>query len=205
MVSHEPDRPADRRDAMPMHAPPVTDERQSLLAFLAQQRAAVENAAYGLTEEQARATTTASTLSVGGLVKHVAAAETGWIDRVLGTDQADPTDFGAYLAEFHLTADETLPDVLRRYRQSAARTDRVIGGIDHLEQEVRLAKNVPWFPESATVRWVLLHLIEETARHAGHADIIRESLDGASSGALMAAVEGWPETPWVKPWAPTGS
>ncbi|MGH9017551.1 MAG: DUF664 domain-containing protein, partial [Acidimicrobiales bacterium] len=66
--------PADRRETMPMSVAPVTDERQALLAFLAQQRTAVANAAYGLTEKQARATTTASTLSVGGLVKHLAAA-----------------------------------------------------------------------------------------------------------------------------------
>jgi hypothetical protein len=50
------------------------------------------------------------------------------------------------------------------------------------------------------VRWVLLHLIEEIARHAGHADIIRESLDGATAFPLMAAVEGWPPNPWFEPW-----
>jgi hypothetical protein len=52
------------------------------------------------------------------------------------------------------------------------------------------------------VRWIALHLIEETARHAGHADIIREALDGALSGPLMAAAEGWPPDGWVKPWQP---
>jgi hypothetical protein len=51
-------------------------------------------------------------------------------------------------------------------------------------------------------RWILLHLIEETARHAGHADLIREALDGALSGPLMAAAEGWPADGWVKPWRP---
>ncbi|MGH9017550.1 MAG: DUF664 domain-containing protein, partial [Acidimicrobiales bacterium] len=120
----------------------------------------------------------------------------------LGTDRSDPTDVGTYLGEFALTDDETLAGVLAGYRAAAARTDDVIGAVADLEQDVALAKGVPWFPESATVRWVLLHLIEESARHAGHADIIRESLDGASSGALMAAVEGWPETPWVTPWKP---
>jgi hypothetical protein len=66
-------------------------------------------------------------------------------------------------------------------------------------------KGVPWFPadvEAWSVRWVLLHLIEETARHVGHADIIRESLDGATAIPLMAAVEGWPASPWVQPWEP---
>jgi hypothetical protein len=52
------------------------------------------------------------------------------------------------------------------------------------------------------VRWVLLHLIQETARHAGHADVIRESLDGATAMPLLAAAEGWPATPWLQPWQP---
>ncbi len=52
------------------------------------------------------------------------------------------------------------------------------------------------------MRWVILHLIEETARHVGHADIIRESLDGATAIPVMAAVEGWPVTPWVTPGTP---
>jgi len=64
---------------------------------------------------------------------------------------------------------------------------------------------VPWFPKDVSawsVRWVLLHLIEETARHAGHADILRESIDGATALPLMAAAEGWPEQPWITPWTP---
>jgi hypothetical protein len=62
---------------------------------------------------------------------------------------------------------------------------------------------VPWNRKDLkywNVRWILLHLIQETARHAGHADIIRESVDGATAYPLMAAAEGWPETPWLKPW-----
>ena len=64
---------------------------------------------------------------------------------------------------------------------------------------------MPWFPDDIdawTVRWVVLHLITETARHAGHADIVRETIDGASAFPLMAAAEGWPATPWMQPWAP---
>jgi uncharacterized damage-inducible protein DinB len=187
---------------MPLNVPPVTGESESLLAFLAQQRAAARNAAYGLTEDQARLATTASTLSVGGLIKHLAAAEGGWIDRLEQCDAADPTDYAAYLAQFQLTPPESLAGVLDRYEQAAARTDRVIAAVADLDQTVDLPKGVPWFPGEASVRWIVLHLIEETARHAGHADVIRESLDGASAGALMAAVEGWPETAWVKPWTP---
>jgi hypothetical protein len=190
---------------MRMNAPPFSGERESLLAFLAQQRSAVRNAAYGLTEDQARITATASTLSIGGLVKHVGEAERDWIDKVLGSDSSDPTDYRAYLAGFSLGPDETLAGVLDLYAETAARTDAVIADIDDLGRAVELPKGVPWFPETASVRWVLLHLIEETARHAGHADIIRESVDGALAGSLMAAVEEWDPTPWVQPWKPAAS
>jgi len=64
---------------------------------------------------------------------------------------------------------------------------------------------VPWFPkdvEAWSVRWVVLHLIEETARPAGHADIIREAVDGATGFALMAVAEHWPASPWITPWEP---
>jgi hypothetical protein len=80
-----------------------------------------------------------------------------------------------------------------------------MAGIEDLGQEVPVPKGVPWYPSDVdnwSVRWVLLHLIEETARHAGHADILREAIDGATAFPLMAAVEGWPETPWMKPWRP---
>ena len=187
---------------MPMNVPAVADESQGLLAFLAQQRAAVRNAAYGLTEDQARLTTTGSTLSIGGLVKHVADAEQGWTDRVLGGDEADPGDYQVYLASFRLQPDESLAGVLDRYQATAARTDGVTAEVGDLGRAVPLPSGVPWFPEGATVRWVLLHLIEETARHAGHADIIRESLDGAQAGSLMAAAENWEPSPWVTAWAP---
>jgi hypothetical protein len=66
-------------------------------------------------------------------------------------------------------------------------------------------KGVPWYPQDLdawSVRWVLLHLIEEVARHAGHADIVREQIDGATMYALMAAIEGWPATEWLQPWTP---
>jgi len=187
---------------MPMNAPPRSGESESLLAFLAQQRSAVRNAAYGLTEDQARVTTTASTLSIGGLLKHVGAAEQDWIDKVLGCDSSDPTDYAAYLAGFSMGPGETLAGLLDLYAETSSRTDAVIAEINDLGRAVELPKGVPWFPDNASVRWVVLHLIEETARHAGHADIIRESLDGASAGSLMAAVEKWDPTPWVQPWKP---
>lgn len=189
------------------NVPPVADEREGLLAFLAQQRRVLRIAAYGLTDEQARLVPSDSSLSVGGLIKHVAHTEQGWMGTVLRRDvrgtMAERT--ARYLAGFHLAPDETLADVLGFFAQVARETEEIIANIPDLGQPVPVPKGVPWFPsdvEAWSVRWVLLHLIEETARHAGHADIVREHIDGATAFPLMAAAEGWPESPWLKRWAP---
>ena len=190
---------------LPGQAPPKTDERELLLAYIAQQRDGVRNAAYGLTDEQARLTPAASALSVGGLVKHVIAMEEGWIDMVLQRDRGSQEESESnYEDNFRLGQDETLADVLARYDAVAKETEAVVAAID-LDRPVPVPKGVPWFPddvEAWSVRWVLLHLVEEIARHAGHADIIRESIDGATMYELMAAAEGWPATDWLQPWAP---
>jgi uncharacterized damage-inducible protein DinB len=188
---------------MPMNAPLIENEREGLLAFLEHQRQAVRYAAYGLREDQARLRPTPSGLSLGGLVKHLADAERNWTDRIEGLPPGDAT-YEDYLSTFVLTEDETLASVLEQYEQASARTGAVIDGIDDLGLRIPLPA-APWYPdpEGCTVRWILLHLIEETSRHAGHADIIREALDGGLSGPLMAAAEGWPEDGWIKPWRPS--
>jgi len=189
---------------MPMHAPIHDRELDSLLAFLEHQRGAVRHAVYGLTEEQARQTPTGSGLSLGGLVKHLAYGETGWCDRLEGRAAA-PDAFHEYMASFELEDGESLGAALDAYGAAGARTDAAFGAVDDLDRRVPLPPE-PWYPdpERCTVRYMLLHLIEETARHAGHADIIRESLDGAQSGPLMAAAEGWPAEGWITPWRPAG-
>ena len=189
---------------MPGNVNPVKDEREGLLAFLAQQRYVLRLAAHGLTDEQARVKPTASSLSVGGLIKHVAATERSWMDTLLQrpTPESGETD---YAAGFTLGEDETLEGVLASYADAARETEEIIAGIADLGQPVPVPKGVPWFPqdvEAWSVRWVLLHLIEETCRHAGHADILRECLDGATAMPLMAAAEGWPASPWLRPWEP---
>ncbi len=190
-----------------MNTRAVTSERDGLLAFLEQQRQAVRNACFGLSDDQARREPTPSVLSLGGLVKHLAYGERTWLERVQGGGPERDGDMGAAMAEylggFRLSDGESLSGALSAYAVAAAETDRVVGGIDDLDRRVELAP-APWHPdpEGCTVRWVLLHLVEETARHAGHADILREALDGGLSGPLMAAVEGWPEEGWVKPWRP---
>ena len=164
---------------MPGSVPPVADEREGLLAFLEQQRHVLRVAAYGLTEEQLRATPVRSALSVGGLIKHCAAVERSWMDTVLQRKREG--GFEEYQAGFVVEPGETAADVVTLHRHAAAETDEIIAGIDDLGQPVPVPRDSPWFPqdiEAWSVRWVLLHLIEETAHHAGHADATREMLDG---------------------------
>ena len=178
---------------MPGQAPPLTDERDLLLAYVGQQREGIRNAAFGLTDDQARLTPTAGTLSIGGLVKHVTLMERTWIAMV--EQRPDPGGEDGYITGWQFGPDDSLEAAVADLDRAAAETAAAIP----------VPKGVPWFPpdvEAWTVRWVLLHLIEEIARHAGHADIVREAIDGATMFPLMAAVEGWPATDWLQPWSP---
>jgi len=195
---------------MPGQPPPLTDERALLLAYIKQQRDGLRYAAYGLNEEQIRLAPSASALSVGGLIKHVALTERGWIDLVVQRDRggSDEDKWSDYARGFALAPDETLESVLALMDEVAAETEAVVNGISDLNQPVPIPKGVPWYPqdvEAWTVRWVLLHIVEEAARHAGHADIVRESIDRATMYGLMAGAEGWPESPWIKPWKPANA
>ena len=188
---------------MPGQAPPLTDERDLLLAYVGQQREGIRNAAFGLTDDQARLTPTAGTLSIGGLVKHVTLMERTWIAMV--EQRPDPGGEDGYITGWQFGPDDSLEAAVADLDRAAAETAAAIGAVSDLGQPVPVPKGVPWFPpdvEAWTVRWVLLHLIEEIARHAGHADIVREAIDGATMFPLMAAVEGWPATDWLQPWSP---
>ena len=187
---------------MDANVPPVPDERSGLLGFLAQQRRVLKHAAYGLTAEQLRATPSASALSVGGLLKHVAFTERGWANRIAGGPE--PSGEEGYNQQFELAESDTLESLYAEIDAAAAATEVAVADLD-LGHPVPVPKGQPWFPqdiEAWSVRWVLLHLIEEIARHAGHADIIRESIDGATGVELLAGAENWPESPWLKPWRP---
>ncbi|HET6794168.1 MAG TPA: DinB family protein, partial [Acidimicrobiales bacterium] len=181
------------------------DEREQLLAFLANQRYVLRLAAHGLTDDQARLAPSASALSVGGLIKHVAATEAYWVDVVMQRQAPfEPGAAAEYEDGFRLVGDDTLRSVLDRYDEVAAETERVVRSLP-LDHPVPVPEGVPWFPsdvEAWTLRWVVLHIIEETARHAGHADIVRESVDGGTWFALMAAAEGSGPAPWIEPWQP---
>jgi hypothetical protein len=187
---------------VPGTPPSVSTEREALVAYLVQQREGLKNAAFGLTEEQARSRPTVSALTVGGLIKHASITERGWIETMRGN--VGYANEQAYTDSFTLAPDETLGSVIADLDQVAADTEAAVAALDDLDDRVQLA-DAPWYPKDPdgfSARWILLHVIEELARHAGHADILREHIDGATMYELMAAAEGWPETDWLKPWRP---
>ncbi|WP_053914526.1 DinB family protein [Streptomyces sp. SCSIO 75703] len=163
------------------------DERGALLSFLAEQRDAVRRSVLGLTEEQARSRPSASELSLAGLIKHLAEVEQSWIARARQEPPAVDRDQSDWSDCFRLIGDETVASQLAYWEEVAAGTEAYVRGVPSLDDTFPLPK-APWFPpdDRVSVRWLCLHLIRETARHAGHADIIRESLDGASAWDLVA-------------------
>lgn len=186
---------------MPGTPPPVTSEADGLLTYLRQQRAGLANAAFGLTAEQLRATPTSSALSVGGLLRHAAHIEQQWVDMIAGRPGNAST--AGYMDSFALQEGDDVASLTGELDRVAALTEAAVAGMADFGQEVRLTPG-PWIPtgDGYTVRWILLHVLEELSRHAGHADIVREHLDGATMYELMAGVEGWPADEWITPWRP---
>jgi len=194
---------------MPAMPPPIADERAGLCEYLRAQQYAFHAIAFGLTDEQARLTPTVSALSIGGLIKHLTNCQRGWSARVAAAPERTEADQrpieqaeADYRDEFVMREDETLADVLRAFDEQNAQTLQLIETAD-LGAAVPVPRSAPWFPpdvQAWSVRWVFFHLIEEVARHAGQADIIRESIDGATLYELLAGLEDWEPTPWLTPW-----
>jgi uncharacterized damage-inducible protein DinB len=163
----------------------ATGERADLLSALAKQRYFLRFTARDLTDEQAAQRTTASALCVGGTIKHVMFTERQWIRFIQIGPAAmswDESNAGEWLDGFRMLEGESLAGLLEEYEQAAAETDELIRTLPDLDASHPLPE-APWFEKGASwsARRVLLHVIAETAQHAGHADIIRESLDGAKS------------------------
>lgn len=175
---------------MPSLVNAETDERDALLAFLDAQRGGLRRAVRGLTDEQAAARPSASAMSLGGLIKHVAYCEHNWVQGILMGRRPDSdrqTSPSGWEKGFQLLPGETLAWALSELAAVAQQTRETIEALPDLEMAVPLPE-APWFPKDGkrTARWILLHLIEEQARHAGHADLIRETLDGAVAFDLLA-------------------
>ncbi|MFD7511674.1 DinB family protein [Streptomyces sp. NPDC059853] len=182
---------------------PLDEERTALLAALATARSALTATVAGLSDEQAGTRPTVSALCPGGLVKHVAAVEESWLrfvtegpsamrydlpegvtwaDMAAGTAREVPRWAIEHGEGFRMLPGETLAGVLAAYERVAARTGEIIASVPDLSAAHPLPA-APWNPPGAerSVRGVLLHLISETAQHAGHGDLLRESLDGRTA------------------------
>lgn len=151
-----------------------TSERDGLAGLLDQQRAALVRKVSGLTEVDARRTPTVSSLSPLSLLKHCTVWEGRWFRGVVAGEALDDgwPDREDDDAEFVLEPGDTLAGWLRGYEE-ACDVSRAIVAARDLDKPCELAEVV-----DANVRYVLLHMIEETARHVGHADILREAIDG---------------------------
>jgi uncharacterized damage-inducible protein DinB len=156
----------------------ASTELTDLLEVLAKTRGFLRFTVRNMTDEQARLTPTASELSLGGLIKHVRAMEEGWMRFAVGGAELMTSVEEDWVNGFRMLADETLEGLLKNYEETAAKTERLLGELD-LNTSHPLPE-APWFEAGASwsVRKVVMHIIAETAQHSGHADIIRETLDG---------------------------
>ncbi|MBO1420435.1 DinB family protein, partial [Streptomyces sp. FH025] len=159
--------------------PALTGERADLLAALEKQRHFLRFTTRDLTDEQAGLRTTAGELCLGGLIKHMTRGERLWVDFIVEGPSAMPDftawteeDFARRADEFRLLPGETLAGVLAAYAEVARRTDELVATLPDLNASQPLPK-APWFEADTewSARRVLLHILAETAQHAGHADI----------------------------------
>jgi uncharacterized damage-inducible protein DinB len=161
---------------------PTGDEFALLTGFLDYYRAVMVRKAEGLTRDQLAVRLGPSDLTLGGLVKHLAFAEDIWFDhRLLGNDRGEPWASVDWEAdpdwELHSAADDEPEAILQLYEAACERSRQAVTQVGDLDAMAKLPNRRG---EVFSMRWILIHMIEETARHAGHADLIRESIDGAT-------------------------
>ncbi len=171
-------------DGLRTDPPIATDEATTLLAFLDYHRDTLRMKTAGLTQVQLAQLVAPSTLTLGGLLKHLALVEASWLSEVLhGRPMGEPWDSVDWDAdpdwEFRTAADDS-PEQLQAMldaavEQSRRNVDEALsaGGLDQLSVGLDRKHN-----QQFSLRWILLHLIEEYARHNGHADYLREAVDG---------------------------
>lgn len=188
-----------------MFDPSQYTESEVLVGYLEQQLHALRAAAYGLTEQQAREAPCRSALSIGGLVKHATYVMQGR-DRQkthLGA-LPDAAAVALFMSSFALGDRETLADALEAY--DGVRTAYLADVRSTDPGADMTAPPAPWdgiyTPTASVQRFALVHHVEEFARHAGHADIIREQIDGATAASLLMAAEGREGNDFVQPWTP---
>ena len=155
---------------------PITgDEGPMVVSILNKQREVMLWKLDGLNDEELRRPMTPSGTNLLGLVKHLAAVEYGWFCTTFGrSTEPLPFDDNDEDADLRVNQDESTEDILAFYRRACDAADLAMSeiGLD--------GEGTAWFGDTVSMRWVILHMIEETARHAGHADILREMLDGTT-------------------------
>jgi hypothetical protein len=167
---------------MVRRVPLTGGEKESLQAALDRHRDVVLWKLDGLGDEDLRRSMTPSGTQLLGLVKHLAAVEYGWFVETFGrkVDEPLPFDDNDPEADMRAGPDEATEDIIAFYGRARTAADRVIAEVD-LDDT-----GTAWFGDSVSMRWVLIHMVEETARHAGHMDILRELIDGATGDHLRS-------------------
>jgi uncharacterized damage-inducible protein DinB len=152
----------------------VVDERTLLESFLDDYRDIVVRKVSGLSDADARRKLVASPTTVGGLIKHLRWAEYGWFDQLLQERSDDNRRTHERSWEFEFLPEESLPTLTAEYQTQCAESRRIAARypLDHVVPHRRFG-TVP-------LRWIYVHMIEETARHTGQLDILREQIDGAT-------------------------
>lgn len=163
-------------------------EREDLIAMLADQRALFRITLRGVDDEQARKRTTVSELTLGGLLHHLVSCERHWTSVIVQRDENAELDVSKFGGEYVMAAEETVAGLLSTWDEVAAATAELIRSVDSLDSSIP-TPTAPWTPERIwqSVRYTVLHILREIAHHSGHADIIREALDGANSTAQRAS------------------
>jgi hypothetical protein len=188
-----------------VYAPAEDDEATTLVRYADSQLAAIRASVLGLTEEQARSTPCRSALSPGGLVKHVTRVMSQTTGTLAGSaDVFAELDLAAHAASFVLGPDEITADVLARF--DAVRP-AYLAALAQTDPDARAyAPPAPWdgIDDERPVRrrFQLVHQVVELARHAGHADIIREQIDGVAVPALEMTEGGAAPNEFFAPYVP---
>lgn len=165
----------------------IPTESELLLQILGNQHEAFRNAVSGLTDEQARSVPSASSLSLASLLAHVVDGEIAAADRIAGTNSRADDPVAAWTSGWLVADNETVADQLAKLDAAATRFAQLIRDEPDLDRVIDLPADVARYLSQGvpfTVRFLLVHQIEEWARHAGHADVIRESIDGATADSL---------------------
>ncbi|NMO04087.1 DUF664 domain-containing protein [Gordonia sp. TBRC 11910] len=172
-------------------SPDLTGEKRDLLLLLRDQRELLKITLRNLTDEQARQRSTVSELTLGGLLKHVAIGDADTAAEIVARDETSVFDPAAGVESYLFRDDDTVEHWLAEYDRAGAQFDAVITEVDSLDELIPMP-TAPWQPEREwwPVRRLVMHRLRETAHHCGHADIIREALDGQTTmGALIEGMD----------------